>query len=114
MAGKSKDKGASEKEKYHNLIAEHKIVFEGPTPSEQWPLQYAHIFREVHELDRIRYNEYVPNRNRGFLTVSEVKVKAVRLTKVSYELREGGENENTWRLRTEPILLDRFEDEIAW
>jgi hypothetical protein len=43
-----------------------------------------------------------------------VKVKAVRLTKVSYELREGGENENTWRLRTEPLILDRFEDEIAW
>ena len=114
MARKSKGKGACEENKNHELIADHDIVFEGPKPSEKWPPQYANIFREVHEIDRVRYNEYDQNEDRGLLTVSEVKGKAVRLTTVSSDLREDGENEDTWRLHTEPVIVNRFELEVAW
>jgi hypothetical protein len=114
MAGNSKGKGASKDQEDHRFIAEHHMVFEGPKPSEKWPPQYANIFREVHEIDRVRYNEYDQNEKRDLLTVSEMKRKALDLTTLSFELREDRENEDTWRLETEPVIVSRFELDVVW
>ena len=114
MAGSSKGKGASKDEKDYRLIAEHHMVFEGPKPSEKWPPQYANIFREVHEIDRVRYKEYDRNEKRDLLTVSEMKRKALNLTTLSFELREDRENEDTWRFETEPVIVGRFELDVVW
>jgi hypothetical protein len=101
-------------EQYRRLIKEYDICFDGPVPSEDWPTQYVDIFRPVHDIKRLRYEEYKPNEKRALLTVAEIKGRVARLNRIAYNCRGQRVNEATWRGLTEPDIVSRFAAEVTW
>jgi hypothetical protein len=114
MSRRTKANKVSEKELLRQLIKDYGIVFEGPRPPQQWPSHYAGVFSEIHNIGRVRFDEYSPGENRGLLTVAQVKDRVVTLNEIAYHLRQNKDNEQTWRLETEPLIMSRFDDEVAW
>ena len=101
-------------EQYRSLIEEYDICFDGPVPPEDWPTQYVDIFSQVHDIKRLRYEEYKPNERRAILTVAEIKNRVARLNRIAYNCRKQRENEATWRGLTEPEIVSRFATEVTW
>ena len=101
-------------EQHRSLIEEYDICFDGPVPSEDWPTQYVDIFRPVHDIKRLRYEEYKPNERRALLTVAEIKDRVARLNRIAYNCRKQRVNEATWRGLTEPDIVSRFATEVTW
>lgn len=101
-------------ERLRSWISKYNIIFEGPLPSRNWPHQYEDIFRSIRDIDRIRFEEYTPNGDRGLLTVSEMKARVVNINKIAYICRRARANESTWRLKMEHWILWRFDAEVAW
>lgn len=97
-------------EQHRELAEEYNICFDGPTPPSSWPVQYAEIFRNIRDIERLRYDEYGPNEKRGML----MKDRVVRLTRIAYNCRKQRENEATWRGHTEPEVVSRFDAEVVW
>jgi hypothetical protein len=101
-------------EQHRSLIEEYDICFDGPIPSSGWPTQYVDIFRPVHDIKRLRYEEYKPNERRAMLTVAEMKDRIARLNRIASSCRKQRENEATWRGLTEPEIVSRFAAEVTW
>jgi hypothetical protein len=99
---------------YRGLIEEHDVFFDGPVPPSCWPTQYADIFRNIRDIERLRFDEYGPNENRGTLSVAEMKDRVVRLIRIAYNCLRQRENEPTWRGHTEPEVISRFNAEVVW
>jgi hypothetical protein len=114
MSRPNKANKISEKELLRQRIRDYGIVFEGPRPSQQWPSHYAGVFSKIHNIDRVRFDEYRPDENRGLLAVAQVKDRVVTLNEIAYHLRQNRENEQTWRLQTEPLIMSRFNSEVEW
>ena len=101
-------------EQHRSLIEEYDICFDGPVSSSDWPTQYVDIFRPVHDIGRLRYEEYKPNERRAMLTVAEMKDRIARLNHIASNCRKQRENEATWRGLTEPEIVSRFAAEVTW
>jgi hypothetical protein len=101
-------------EKHRSLIEEYDICFDGPIPSSRWPTQYVDIFRPLHDIKHLRYEEYKPNERRAILTVAEMKDRIARLNRIASNCRKQLENEATWRGLTEPEIVSRLAAEVTW
>ena len=95
-------------------IGKYEIAFEGPLPAGKWPAQCESIFRSIREIDRIRFDDFGPNDNRGLLTVAQIKKRVTNINEVAYTCRKDRVNEQTWRLKTEHWILWRFDAEVVW
>jgi hypothetical protein len=101
-------------EQYRSLIEEYGIRFDGPIPSKDWPTQYVDIFRPIHDIKSLKYEEYSPNERRAMITVAEIKDRVARLNRIAYTCRMHQENEATWRGLAEPDIVSRFATEVTW
>jgi hypothetical protein len=101
-------------EKHRGLIEEYDVCFDGPIPPSSWPVQYMDIFRNIRDIERLRYDEYGANEKRGMLSVGEMKERVLRLIRIAYNCRKQRENEATWRGHTEPEVVSRFNAEVVW
>ncbi|KAL2850722.1 hypothetical protein BJY01DRAFT_125691 [Aspergillus pseudoustus] len=100
------------------LLQKYKICIEGPVRARDWPEKYSSIFSLVRDTERIRYDDYIqtdlgsdPPR---LLQVSQMCARVERLVSQAYSLRVALANEDTWRLKLEHLILERFESEVDW
>jgi hypothetical protein len=114
MAEATKATTLSVSERLRSWISKYNIKFEGPLPARHWPHQYAGIFQSIRDIDRVRFDEYMPNDDRGLLTVSELKARVININKIAYICRRARANESTWRLKMEHWILWRLDAEVAW
>ncbi|KAL4800581.1 hypothetical protein BDV19DRAFT_384394 [Aspergillus venezuelensis] len=100
------------------LIRDYNIQFEGPTRPHQWPDTYSSIFGLVRDAEKIRFDEYyqahadLEDDNSRTLHVWRMHSRVDNLVSQAYRLRESQDNEETWRMKTEHLILDRFEAEL--
>jgi hypothetical protein len=103
------------KERYRSLIVEHKIVFEGPAPPQDWPTPYEHHFSAIRAIWACRYDEYKKNKNISRVTRRKQKDRVNALREKAYELRKDVNiNEATWRASVETFVVERFENSTIW
>jgi len=101
-------------EQHRELVEEYNIYFDGPIPPSSWPVQYTEIFRNIRDIQHLRYDEYGPNEKRGPSTVTQMKNRVLNLNRIAYTCRKQRENEATWRGQTEPEIVFRFGVEVVW
>ncbi|KAL4970163.1 uncharacterized protein BDV14DRAFT_195691 [Aspergillus stella-maris] len=102
------------------LIRNYNIQFEGPTRPHQWPKTYTSIFGLVRDAEKIRFDEYyqaqagleVEEDNSRTLHVWRMHSRVDNLVNQAYRLRESQDNEETWRMKTEHLILERFEADL--
>ncbi|KAL4949061.1 hypothetical protein BDW69DRAFT_188669 [Aspergillus filifer] len=100
----------------HALIRKYHISIQGPIRRQDWPQKYASIFSLVRDMERVSYDQY---KERDFADDSARRVamfnlynRVERLVAQAQKLREALDNEETWRLKTENLILERFETEV--
>ncbi|KAF9888430.1 hypothetical protein FE257_008708 [Aspergillus nanangensis] len=105
-------------QKQHALIQKYNISIEGPIRSHDWPRNYASLFGLVRDIEKIRYEEYyqadLENDNQRLLHVAQMRNRVSKLVSQAHRLRESLDNEETWRLETEHLVLERFTTEVDW
>ncbi|KAL4778455.1 hypothetical protein BJX76DRAFT_366250 [Aspergillus varians] len=99
----------------HALMQKYQISIDGPIRRRDWPRKYAPIFGLVRDMERIQYDEYCSRDFLGdtarVLQVSHMCNRVERLVAQAHILRASVDNEETWRLKTEHLILERFEVE---
>ncbi|KAL4964975.1 uncharacterized protein BDV14DRAFT_174059 [Aspergillus stella-maris] len=100
----------------HALIRKYHISIQGPIRRQDWPQKYASIFSLVRDMERVSYDQY---KEIDFADDSARRVamfnlynRVERLVAQAQKLREALDNEETWRLKTENLILERFETEV--
>lgn len=69
-------------------------------------------------MEKIQYEEY-STRDYGsddvrLILVSNMCNRVEKLVTQAHALRESLDNEETWRLKTEHLILERFETDVDW
>ncbi|KAL4941659.1 hypothetical protein BDV06DRAFT_194094 [Aspergillus oleicola] len=98
------------------LIRDYNIQFEGPIRPHQWPEKYTSIFGLVRDAEKIRFEDYyqadLEDDNSRTLHVWRMHNRVDNLVSQAYRLRESQDNEETWRMKTEHLILERFEADL--
>jgi hypothetical protein len=98
-------------DQFRDLIEEYGIYFDGPIHKSSWPAQYADIFQKIKDISRSEFDDRgTTHDERG----PSLRSRASKLSKVAYSCRKRRENEATWRLHTEPLVVSRFGTEFVW
>ncbi|OJJ03470.1 hypothetical protein ASPVEDRAFT_29987 [Aspergillus versicolor CBS 583.65] len=100
----------------HALIRKYNISIEGPVRRRDWPPRYAPIFGLVRDMEKVQYEEY-STRDYGSddvrrILVSKMCNRVEKLVIQAHALRESLDNEETWRLKTENLIIERFEEDV--
>ncbi|KAL4984163.1 hypothetical protein BDW68DRAFT_193791 [Aspergillus falconensis] len=97
----------------HTLIRKYSISIDGPIRRQDWPQRYAPIFGLVRDMERVRYDDYLTKDNAGddarIVFVGNMCNRVNKIVSRAYALRASLDNEETWRYRTEHLILERFE-----
>lgn len=101
-------------DEHRKLVKQYNIHFDGGTQPSRWPTQYAHIFQKVLDIKRLGYDDYKPSETRRMAAVAEMKDRIAKLNRIAHTCRDQRENEATWRGLTEPEIVCRFAEEVAW
>ena len=85
--------------------------------SDDWPLTHSSTFQDVQEVGETQFQGYNDSINgspddRPWRRQNEAR--AEWLVKQAERLSENTANENTWRMRVENVILERFSVEVAW
>lgn len=100
------------------LIQKYNLSIEGPIRPRDWPKKYASLFGLVRDTEKVRYDEYyqadLGNDDQKLLQVAQMRSRVEKLVSQAYSLRESLDNEETWRLKTEHLILERFETDVDW
>ncbi|KAL2824857.1 hypothetical protein BDW59DRAFT_146802 [Aspergillus cavernicola] len=100
----------------HALIRKYNISIEGPIRRRDWPARYAPIFGLVRDMEKIHYDEYCTRDYAGddarVILVSNMCNRVESLVSRAHALRASLDNEETWRLKTENLILERFETDV--
>jgi hypothetical protein len=100
---------------FRHLIDEYDIRFEA-LPPRKWPPLFAQIFQKIRDIEQKRFEEHDVNSGSIGQRMGEwqLKTRARFLVDKAIECRNDRANEATWRLKTEHLVLDRFNDQVAW
>ncbi|KAL2866007.1 uncharacterized protein BJX67DRAFT_382389 [Aspergillus lucknowensis] len=106
----------SSPEQQRGLLSKYNISIEGPIRPRDWPVKYAPIFGLVRDAERLRYEDYyrtdvgndIPRR----VQVAQMSNRVEELVSRAYSLRMSLANEETWRMETEDLILQRFKAEV--
>lgn len=102
----------------HALIRKYNISIEGPVRRRDWPPRYAPIFGLVRDMEKVQYEEYSTrdygNDDVRRILVSKMCNRVEKLVTQAHGLRESLDNEETWRLKTENLIIERFEEDLDW
>ncbi|KAL2007738.1 hypothetical protein VTN00DRAFT_7720 [Thermoascus crustaceus] len=115
MPPRKQDDSVARMRRKRDLIDKYNIVFDGPIPSREWPVQYAPIFHKLREIEGVTYEEYLdklacqPEKNPYPSPITE---RVAELTRVAYDMRNSLANEATRRSGTEHLVLKRFEVDV--
>lgn len=97
------------------LVDEHRIR---QIPQDKlWPLALTPTFRAIRDLGGRTFEDYCHIIDTGAgveLWRQANKSRAEWLMKRAANLQGNATNENTWRHRVEPVLLEPFYVEVAW
>ncbi|KAL3464330.1 hypothetical protein BJX64DRAFT_95106 [Aspergillus heterothallicus] len=106
----------SSPEQQRALLAKYRISIDGPLRPRDWPEKYASIFGLVRDAEKLRYEDYyrtdvgndIPRR----VQVAQMSNRVEELVSRAYSLRMSLANEETWRMETENLVLQRFKAEL--
>ena len=97
------------------LADDYDIVFEGPVPSKQWPLQYGHLFHTIRNIWANRYDTHIGRADIDRKTLRKEKNRVRELRVKANSLRKDVSNsEDTWRSLIEHYVMARFDQEVVW
>ncbi|KAL4878167.1 hypothetical protein BJY04DRAFT_209403 [Aspergillus karnatakaensis] len=100
----------------HVLIRKYDISIEGPVRRRDWPPKYTSIFGIVRDMEKIQYDEYSSRGAAGgharLIHLSKMSNNVEMLVSEAHSLRSSFANEETWRLKTEHLVLKRFDMEV--
>ena len=85
--------------------------------SDDWPLTHSSTFQDVQEVGETQfqgYNDSINGSPDDRPWRRQNKARAEWLVKQAERLSENTANENTWRMRVENVILERFSVEVAW
>ena len=99
------------------LIEQHNIHFQRLS-DRNWPPQYVTVFQNIYDTSQRRF-EHTPrdldsNLNSRLLHEAGLKTRARDLVEKANTCLSERANEAKWRFDTEPIVLFRFKNHIAW
>lgn len=89
-------------------------------PSESQWAGYSVIFKTISDIKKRSYDDYDPSKetlqlgSTGMPVEWEIRKRAKLLADQARYRRAEFANEMTWRLKTEVIVLARFQAEVAW
>jgi hypothetical protein len=108
----------SSPEQQRALLEKYNISIEGPVRPRDWPEKYSSIFALVRDAEKVCYEVYyrtdVRNDIARLLQVAHMSNRVEELVSRAYNLRMTSANEETWRMETEELILQRFKAEVDW
>ncbi|CEL08099.1 hypothetical protein ASPCAL11252 [Aspergillus calidoustus] len=106
----------SSPEQQRALLEKYNISIEGPVRPRDWPEKYSSIFALVRDAEKVCYEVYyrtdVRNDIARLLQVAQMSNRVEELVSRAYNLRMTSANEETWRMETEELILQRFKAEV--
>ncbi|KAL3429084.1 hypothetical protein BDV09DRAFT_190431 [Aspergillus tetrazonus] len=100
----------------HALIRKYGISIDGPLRRQDWPQRYAPLFGLVRDIEKVQYDDYVVKDCAGddarVILLSNMCNRVVKIVNQARALRASLENEETWRLQTEHLILERFQTDL--
>jgi len=103
------------KERFKELMTEHKIIFEGTVPPNKWPMQYKHHFHVIREIWATRYDEYKKRTDIDKRSIKKQKDRVKHLCRIARDLLQDIKtNESTWRHKVEDPVVGQFDEKVIW
>ncbi|KAL3487146.1 hypothetical protein BJX62DRAFT_228223 [Aspergillus germanicus] len=97
----------SNPEQQRALLEKYNISVEGPVRPRDWPEKYSSIFALVRDAEKVRYEDYYRTD-----VGNDLARLLQELVSRAYNLRMSSANEETWRMETEDLILQRFKAEV--
>ncbi|KAL4756631.1 uncharacterized protein BDW70DRAFT_165864 [Aspergillus foveolatus] len=102
----------------HALIRKYGISIDGPLRRQDWPQRYAPLFGLVRDIKKVQYDDYVAKDCGGdaarVIILSNMCNRVLKIVNQARALRASLENEETWRLQTEHLILERFQTDLKY
>lgn len=95
---------------FGELREKGRIEFDRSLTRKDWPHEYENQFQVIFDITERKLEHYAADTDEN----RNLKRRCWRLIQVAQLCTNECVNEMTWRLRTESLVLERFDEPIAW
>jgi hypothetical protein len=107
-------RGETERSMYATRPFQTRVSLEFSPLYGNWPKKYRHYFRMVRNIWGTRYEEYMQRRNIDKEQINMQKARVKNLCRRARSLQNGPwAGEASWRV-VEPLIFERFLEEVVW